>query len=158
MTHQLQYLSDCDRIVVMDKGRVAHVGSFRELEAQGVDWSSMLKPSNPVSDEAKVSSGLSCALSIRHIPLSGLPGSPSHRQEPQSTCPSENSGTLVTKEQRVAGALQQGTLSTYVHAAGGVCSLVVVGVLVAATVVARVAPDYWLSYWVRTWLWKLTLF
>jgi hypothetical protein len=37
----------------------------------------------------------------------------------------------------------------YVHAAGGLLTLFVVGLLVAATVVARVAPDYWLSYWVR---------
>jgi hypothetical protein len=134
----------------MDKGRIAHSGSFQELEAKGVDWSSMLKASNPPSDEAKrVPVDTGCAVSVSRIPLSSMPGSPSHRQEPESTCPSESSGTLVTKEVRVAGGLQQGTLMAYVHAAGGLLTLFVVGLLVAATVVARVAPDYWLSYWVR---------
>lgn len=38
VTHQLQYLHDCDRVVVMDGGRIVHVGTFQELQAAGVDF------------------------------------------------------------------------------------------------------------------------
>ena len=39
VTHQLQYLHDCDRVVVMEDGRITHVGSLDELTAAGVDVS-----------------------------------------------------------------------------------------------------------------------
>ncbi len=37
VTHQLQYLPDADVVVVMEGGRVQHVGSYQELTARGVD-------------------------------------------------------------------------------------------------------------------------
>lgn len=38
VTHQLQFLAQADRIVVMERGRVAHWGTFAELQAQGVSF------------------------------------------------------------------------------------------------------------------------
>eukprot|EP00198_Chlamydomonas_reinhardtii_P014120 XP_001703457.1 ABC transporter, multidrug resistance associated protein [Chlamydomonas reinhardtii] len=38
VTHQLQYLPAADLVVVMDAGRIQHVGTYDELVARGVDF------------------------------------------------------------------------------------------------------------------------
>ena len=50
VTHQLQYLPDCDRVIVMDGGRVAHMGSYAELIAAGVDISGFITADNSGAD------------------------------------------------------------------------------------------------------------
>jgi hypothetical protein len=42
VTHQLQYLPDCDRVVVMEEGRIAHVGTYTELTRAGVDFTALI--------------------------------------------------------------------------------------------------------------------
>ena len=38
VTHQIQYLSLADHVVVVDRGAVTHQGNFSELRSRGVDF------------------------------------------------------------------------------------------------------------------------
>ncbi|KAI2506990.1 ABC transporter [Fragilaria crotonensis] len=38
VTHHVHFLSRCDKVIVMEKGRIAHEGTYDDLVAQGVDF------------------------------------------------------------------------------------------------------------------------
>lgn len=50
VTHQVQFLEDCDLIVILDNGRVKAQGTFQELGASGLDIESIVPRST--NDEA----------------------------------------------------------------------------------------------------------
>lgn len=62
VTHQLQFLPQVDRIIVMDKGRVLHEGSYVQLMAAGVSFASLAagdespQPQSGPPDQASVHS------------------------------------------------------------------------------------------------------
>jgi ABC-type multidrug transport system fused ATPase/permease subunit len=43
VTHQLQFLPHVDRVLVMERGRIVHDGTFEELVAAGVEFASLLE-------------------------------------------------------------------------------------------------------------------
>lgn len=132
VTHQSQYLPQCDKIVVLDNGRITHVGSFSQLESEGLDWGVVLKPSQnaPQASVATVPQpGKSTSVSV--------PSSPRGRQHPSAAevcsspvspskstvaMPTVATGGLMTREYRVEGKLLSGTLATYVK----VCCVAVI--------------------------------
>ena len=46
VTHQLQYLSQADRIIVLDEGRIVFNGSYREIVDSAINISEFIKDSN----------------------------------------------------------------------------------------------------------------
>lgn len=62
VTHQLQYLPDCDRILVMEGGRIVHTGTYQQLVAAGVDVQHLGAISGE-SDEATSAAGGAAAAS-----------------------------------------------------------------------------------------------
>lgn len=43
VTHQIQYLKRADRIIVLDKGRIQHAGTYDELIDKGIDFLSYVQ-------------------------------------------------------------------------------------------------------------------
>ena len=229
VTHQLQYLPQCDRIVVLDGGRVLHTGTFAELESSGVEWQRLVKPADsetamipaataasgkpdrvvaPVSPRKSLSTAvtpvspavrdilLEMATPAMRLEAKSVAAQPSMRYVAQpdkiqpdgsprkgdviARQPSRAGGRLMTLEYRVEGAVSSGTLSRYCQVpacfcfakiyacqthreqcltgclnvwlqfAGGYVASAFAVSLVFVSVVARVAPDYWLSYWVSS--------
>lgn len=50
VTHQLQYLSEVNQVVLMDEGFIAAQGPYHELEVKELDFSAFLRDQLPVDD------------------------------------------------------------------------------------------------------------
>ncbi|KAG2442750.1 hypothetical protein HXX76_002831 [Chlamydomonas incerta] len=67
VTHQLQYLPASDLVVVMDAGRIQHVGTYEELVARGVDFHQFVaeevseQPEGPEDEEAAAAAAAGAA-------------------------------------------------------------------------------------------------
>jgi ABC-type multidrug transport system ATPase subunit len=53
VTHQSHFLPAATRIVVMNKGRVAHMGAYAELIAQGVDFAALVEDDKKKKEKAE---------------------------------------------------------------------------------------------------------
>lgn len=53
VTHQVQFLSDCDHVIVMDSGRIKAAGSYAALSSSGIDIDSFVKQVNQSSGGKK---------------------------------------------------------------------------------------------------------
>lgn len=51
ITNQLQFLPQCDRVVVMDKGAIAFVGTYEELQRSGPDLTGIAKREEEEEEE-----------------------------------------------------------------------------------------------------------
>jgi hypothetical protein len=210
VTHQLQFLPDCDRVIVMDNGRIAHMGTFQQLTAAGVDLTAYMTTAPSPKETDSGSHGTqdgddSAKVADVSVALASLGNSTSmtsavagdgtgavdgHDQTgrqgsaltddvdtpagppasittptadlataaPAAALTTPKSGTpvagpagskLMTREHRVEGAVGKNVFKTYFTAAGS-CSLAYVAIAsVIISVASRVAPDVWLSYWVK---------
>jgi len=52
VTHQLQYLSNADHIVIMENGSISQQGTYEELEASGLDFQALLDKFNIAKQES----------------------------------------------------------------------------------------------------------
>ena len=43
VTHQLQYLKDCDEVILMKEGRFVEIGTYKELYDNGKEFFRMIK-------------------------------------------------------------------------------------------------------------------
>ena len=82
VTHQLQYLSECDRVIVMSEGRILHMGTVANLTAAGVDLTGFVSQGDTsvlpmLSDTPAIVADLKPTDSAIPSPASALePGSP----------------------------------------------------------------------------------
>ncbi|KAH0815457.1 hypothetical protein GEV33_007334 [Tenebrio molitor] len=67
ITHQLQYLKEVDHIVYLDGGNVKAEGSFKELQATGLDFTKLLGDNPQEEDEEKKQDELVRQGSIRSV-------------------------------------------------------------------------------------------
>lgn len=51
ITHQIQYLQDADKIILMDKGKVSAVGDYDTLSKSGLDFTKLLATTEEESEE-----------------------------------------------------------------------------------------------------------
>ena len=51
VTHHVHFLPRCDKVIVMNQGRIQHQGTYEELIAQGVDFAGAVDSSRQSSDE-----------------------------------------------------------------------------------------------------------
>ena len=58
VTHQLHFLPHVDRVIVMDKGRITHQGTYDQLCAEGVQFASLVAPTEPEGFGARNSGNL----------------------------------------------------------------------------------------------------
>jgi ATP-binding cassette, subfamily C (CFTR/MRP), member 5 len=123
VTHQLQYVKDCDRIVVMQGGTIAHQGTFEQLLAAGVDLAGFVTtaedeatPVIPTLHPLPTQSSLSVKAPTELKMADAAPHTPIvKRRSAQSRADLITAGKLMTREFRVEGSVKKNTLSTYLE-------------------------------------------
>jgi ABC-type nitrate/sulfonate/bicarbonate transport system ATPase subunit len=170
VTHQLQYVKDCDRIVVMQGGMIAHQGSYDQLIAAGVDLAGfvtatedettpvVLPPTLPHSGGCQSTAGgetlpnqplVSVALPKAPALIDSAPHTPIvKKRSAQSRADLVSAGRLITKEFRVEGSVRKNTLSTYLSVSDA-SGLVRVGVHLAfmSVFLLLLAGCWWHRHW-----------
>jgi ATP-binding cassette subfamily C (CFTR/MRP) protein 4 len=130
ITHQLQYLKEVDRIVYLDGGNVKAEGSFKELQATGLDFTKLLGDNPQEEDEEKKQDELVRQGSIRSV--ASLEG-----EAPK------------VEEQKSTGSVGAQVYLGYFRAGGNCCVIFILFTLFILTQILASISDYFITYWVN---------
>ncbi|KJE88387.1 multidrug resistance-associated protein 9 [Capsaspora owczarzaki ATCC 30864] len=178
VTHQLQYLPNCDLVVVMDDGRIGEQGTFEQLmsietsalrslirtfHSSTADEPSGIASISPIAPVAvpAATSGVADAPPLlrresRRGTLLALLDAHNAQTKPETSAPvknapekSEKSAALMSKEEKMEGAISKATYLEYMRAGGGVRIFLALALVFVFSMSIKAFSDWWLSYWLR---------
>ena len=142
VTHHVHFLPRCDKVIVLDGGKIKHYGKFSDLVANGVDFAGAVdfeeKPDEndhgeeeTAKDNEKESDGIS------------------GKGDKASAEMKKKGANLTTKEERAEGAVQGKAYLHYAKAGGYFMffSLFFVQGLGRAS---EIGSAFWLAFWARS--------
>ncbi|CAG9861545.1 unnamed protein product [Phyllotreta striolata] len=129
ITHQLQFLKDADRIMIIDDGEVQMIGSYEDIRNTDSDFTKTMQ--NFIDEEEKEIKKLS-KLSSFLTPLDEI-----------------LSDESLDKEEFESGSISMNTYWTYFKAGGNCLSVVIMFVLFVGNQLAANGGEYYLTYWVN---------
>ncbi|KAF7992271.1 hypothetical protein HCN44_001596 [Aphidius gifuensis] len=138
VTHQVQFLDNVEKIIVLKDGAIQAEGSYKELIAQGVDFGRLLE-TPAEEDDSTISPSISAANS-RHSSIASkrsLKISTTIENEPEEIA-----------ELRTKGKIGAKTYLAYFKA-GGNCLIFSVMFLCIATQIFISGGDYFINDWVN---------
>ncbi|KAJ3109314.1 hypothetical protein HDU97_007808 [Phlyctochytrium planicorne] len=160
VTHQLHFLPEVDRIIVLDKGEVVEDGTYDELMAkEGGVTRKMMEEFGGIEEEEEEEEheekdqaaqghpdGENTGNVVKAVKEKGSKGKLAASKEELGEKKKED-GKLMQVEERQVGTVSFGTLREYVTQGGGLpmALLVLLGVTLAQ--VARILTDNWLAFW-----------
>ncbi|KAE8330642.1 P-loop containing nucleoside triphosphate hydrolase protein [Aspergillus sergii] len=134
VTHQLHILTHCDRIIVMEAGRVIDIGTFEHL--------------------VKRNAVLQSLVSVNHQGKEETPGSPRVAdtvQEvkacPESNVKNGNAAPLMKEEERVRHARRRDIWRAYAVSSGSLANILIVLALAVLSAGGAILGGLWLSFW-----------
>lgn len=140
VTHQIQFLSSADQIVIMDKGQVRAVGSYDTLREMGLNFTQMLAESER-EDNASTTGTSKSRSSSRLI----------NRQNSETSINSASESVLdliiPPQETQEVGNIGIGLYKKYFKAGGGLCIFLVMLIFCILSQILASAGDYFLAYW-----------
>ncbi|XP_035525425.1 multidrug resistance-associated protein 5 [Morone saxatilis] len=143
VTHQLQYLSECDYVVLMKDGQIAEFGTHAQLMGKERDYATLfnsMQQENLVKENLKnkqQKAGAEKADSGVNIAKVG-PRVESRKAE-----------QLMKAEEKGSGAVDWSVYGAYIKAAGGPIVLIINIFLFLSTTGSIAFSNWWLSYWIR---------
>ncbi|XP_077862743.1 ATP-binding cassette sub-family C member 5-like [Saccoglossus kowalevskii] len=160
VTHQLQYLRGCDKILVVQDGRIHESGTHQQLINYGGHYANLIKRfhskevtelNNTIDSISNINTAVSvdayatCAHSDSSMSLSNTSrisfGIPHDNKK-------EESGKLMTKEEQAEGGVKLATYHAYIQYGGGyLISIFTIFTIVIVTGCVA-ASSWWLGYWI----------
>ncbi|XP_077987383.1 ATP-binding cassette sub-family C member 4-like [Glandiceps talaboti] len=151
VTHQLQYLTAADTILILKQGKMAGCGSYDELLSSGVDFASLLERYDDQKDKERLlsSKGSSTNIIKKVKSESNVPDISASLRSVTSI-DLELVVEAVTKQQeedRSVGYVEWGVYKSYFKAGCSSCGLIM---LVAVNLITQgilIMSGIWLSIW-----------
>ncbi|XP_076096353.1 ATP-binding cassette sub-family C member 5-like isoform X5 [Mytilus galloprovincialis] len=169
VTHQLQYLSQCDGIIVLSNGRITERGKHDELMAGNGEYSNLITTYYTQDDNEDVDDD------IRER-INSIPGSPQpvttvrqrtfsdssqksgfqkpgfHQQASVMSATNDKeemkkAGKLMVAEEMGKGKVTFRTYWDYIQAAGGVLISCLAVLMFILNIGIQTGSSWWLSYW-----------
>ncbi|XP_006884122.1 PREDICTED: multidrug resistance-associated protein 5 isoform X2 [Elephantulus edwardii] len=146
VTHQLQYLVDCDEVIFMKEGCITERGTHEELMTLNGDYAAifnnlLLGETPPVEINSKKETSGSQKKSQDKGPKAGSV------KKDKAVKPEE--GQLVQAEEKGQGSLPWSVYGVYIKAAGGPLAFLVIMSLFVLNVGSTAFSTWWLSYWIK---------
>ncbi|XP_014068868.1 ATP-binding cassette sub-family C member 5 [Salmo salar] len=144
VTHQLQYLVDCDDVIFMREGSITEQGSHDYLMRLNRDYAAMfnnlqLGETSFIEVPTKKSGN-----SLKKPPENTKSGS-IKKDKPVS----KDSGQLMQVEERRRGSVPWSVYGVYIQASGGVLAFLLILALFVLNVGSTAFSNWWLSYWIK---------
>ncbi|XP_041697456.2 multidrug resistance-associated protein 5 isoform X1 [Coregonus clupeaformis] len=143
VTHQLQYLAECDDVILMKDGQIAEHGTHTQLMGRDRDYATLLnsvqrenlvkknlKNKEKKEGEEKVESTATVAKVVRP---------PMEKKKDQ----------LMKAEEKGSGGVAWDVYKAYIKAAGGPYAFIINVILFLFTTGSIAFSNWWLSYWIR---------
>ncbi|XP_060065903.1 ATP-binding cassette sub-family C member 5-like [Ylistrum balloti] len=145
VTHQLQYLKDCDEMLVMEEGRIVENGSHESMLEYGGQYNSMIGHYHATS-ASTATTGKDESLSCRsEDDQRGKSGEKLQKDKSDASLSKESKGKLTIKEDAGVGMVTFGTYKSYINAAGGFTVATAFLLLYIISLGTVVFTDWWLS-------------
>uniref|UniRef100_A0A673MCM5 ATP-binding cassette sub-family C member 5 n=1 Tax=Sinocyclocheilus rhinocerous TaxID=307959 RepID=A0A673MCM5_9TELE len=160
VTHQLQYLVDCDDVIVMRDGSITEQGSHEDLMNVNGDYAAMFnnlqlgetpiiedlskkknRPTRVMVSTSMLNSKLPCALLDSHLVMLYL--------LIYLTAVCFLSGQLMQVEERGKGSVPWAVYKVYIQALGGWLVFLFILALFVLNVGSTAFSNWWLSYWIN---------
>uniref|UniRef100_A0A3P9JD61 ATP-binding cassette sub-family C member 5 n=1 Tax=Oryzias latipes TaxID=8090 RepID=A0A3P9JD61_ORYLA len=122
VTHQLQYLPECDDVVLMKDGRIAGHGTHAQLMDKSCEYATLF---NSIQQEVRLRS-------TRNKDITFRPVKP-----------------LMKAEEKGSGAVAWSVYGAYIKAAGGPIVFLINVIFFLSTTGSIAFSNWWLSYWIR---------
>ncbi|KAL3470334.1 P-loop containing nucleoside triphosphate hydrolase protein [Aspergillus californicus] len=132
-THQLHVLSRCDRIVVMDQGRIHAVGTFDELSCDNELFKQLL---STASQDSKADAEEPAE--VIHE---------TEKETPSKDTTSKPAAALMQQEEKATDSVGWSVWRAYIGASGSYFNAVAILAFLALANVVNVWTSLWLSYW-----------
>lgn len=153
VTHQVHFLKDADWIVILDKGKIAYQGTYKNIANSKLDLAKMVeqppeeKPLNeldnvPVEDDEDG----------EDIPfIDGVvgPRSPSISNRSTNTELSEADDPQAAEEEKAEGNISMRVWLKYFRAGGTICFLLFLASILVTSQVITSGSDYFVNYWTQ---------
>ncbi|XP_054648189.1 ATP-binding cassette sub-family C member 5 isoform X1 [Dunckerocampus dactyliophorus] len=142
VTHQLQYLPDCDDIILMKDGKIAEHGTHAQLMAKERDYASLfnsMQQENLVKENFKNKQDRAAAEKVCHVEDVVIV---------QHRMPSKKE-QLIKAEEKGCGAIDWAVYAAYIRAAGGPLIFVLNAFFFLSTTGSIAFSNWWLSHWIK---------
>jgi ATP-binding cassette subfamily C (CFTR/MRP) protein 12 len=155
VTHQRQFLARCDLVVVVEGGRLAHVGAHADLLRNGVDLGSAAEEAEDAGElAAEAEAGAEedrAAAAAAAVAVAAAAPAGKVEGDAAST-PGKDGGaaagsSLVVAEDRAVGSVSLATLAAYLEAAGGAPVISLLFFVLFLSKGLTVFSSAYLSYW-----------
>uniref|UniRef100_A0A672SZD6 Multidrug resistance-associated protein 5-like n=1 Tax=Sinocyclocheilus grahami TaxID=75366 RepID=A0A672SZD6_SINGR len=137
VTHQLQYLVDCDDVIVMRDGSITEQGSHEDLMNVNGDYAAI----RVMVSTSMLNRKLPCALLDSHLVILYL--------LIYLTAVCFLSGQLMQVEERGKGSVPWAVYKVYIQALGGWLVFLFILALFVLNVGSTAFSNWWLSYWIN---------
>ncbi|XP_060872281.1 probable multidrug resistance-associated protein lethal(2)03659 isoform X3 [Metopolophium dirhodum] len=150
VTHQIQYLSNVDQIILMENANILVEGSYQELQSSGLDFTKLLRSSEETSTDSDINIKNATDNSLEQ--LSDLSRQGSIKSVASSVDENKLNGAqkepTVVAETRSSGNVSRSVYLSYVVAGGNIFKISFLLFVCIFTQVLGTGGDYWISYWV----------
>lgn len=132
VTHQLQYLKNSDKIIIMKDGKIEMTGSYVELKKSGLDFAKVMEEFQEEAEEDKRMKSIKSKASIYDEPIDD-----------------DDEDQTIEKELQEKGTIKAATYYQYLRAGGGIFSMLILGFLFILCQVVANGGEYYVTYWVN---------
>ncbi|XP_066541768.1 multidrug resistance-associated protein 5 [Hoplias malabaricus] len=144
VTHQLQYLVDCDDVIFMREGSIMEQGSHENLMNLNGDYAAMFNNLQlgeaPFIEVPNKTSGSSLKK-----PSESTKAGSGKKEKP----PSKDAGQLMQPEEQGKGSVPCAVYGVYIQALGGLPVFLFILALFVLNVGSTAFSNWWLSYWIK---------
>ncbi|OGM41096.1 putative ABC multidrug transporter [Aspergillus bombycis] len=134
-THQLHVLAHCDRIIVMEAGRVVDIGTFGHLVQTNEVLQSLLSVHH--QDEMEETPGSPLVFYADHLRDAG----------PKLKAENGDAAPFMKEEERVRHARRRDIWRAYAVSSGSVANIFIVLALAVLSAGGAILSGVWLSFW-----------
>ncbi|XP_028650798.1 multidrug resistance-associated protein 5 isoform X2 [Erpetoichthys calabaricus] len=145
VTHQLQYLVDCDEVIFMKEGSITEKGSHEDLMKLNGDYAAMFNSLQLGETPHTETNGQRSSNSLKKPLEKGTKASsvkkdaPVHKDEVQ----------LMPVQEKLKGRVSWAVYGAYMQAAGGPLVCFIILLLFVLNVGSTTFSNWWLSYWIK---------
>ncbi|XP_014846294.1 PREDICTED: multidrug resistance-associated protein 5-like [Poecilia mexicana] len=143
VTHQLQYLPECDDVILMKDGQIVEHGSHAQLMSKERDYATLF---NSMQQENVVKENLKNKLRTEEVKTADGVAEVA-KVEPKVE--SKSGERLMKAEEKGSGAVAWSVYGAYIKAAGGPLVFIINIVFFLSTTGSIAFSNWWLSHWIR---------
>lgn len=142
VTHQLQYLPQCDDIVLMKDGQISEHGTHAQLMEKDRDYATLfnnMQQERVVKDNLKNKQQRTEAAKVCSFDVATVKPEAENKKTVQ----------LMKAEEKGCGGVAWSVYGTYIKAAGGPVIFIINILFFLSTTGSIAFSNWWLSYWIR---------